>query len=75
MKDTGGPAFPIMIDDVRDFSSYKDNDLTGMTLRDFFAGQALAGILAGRYWEVVRIDNPAAASYELADAMIAERNK
>ena len=36
----GGPAFPIPESDYED-------GRTGMTLRDYFAGQALAGILAG----------------------------
>jgi hypothetical protein len=52
---------------------------TGMTLRDYFAGQALAGVLSThdkclespfkRYRTVAEI------SYDFADAMIAERNK
>ena len=58
---TGGPAFP------RDGS----NQL-GMTLRDYFAGQALTGLLAA--------DNStgcaeflADAAYVAADAMLIER--
>ena len=48
----------------------------GMTLRDYFAGQALVGILAGRFWEVVSIsDCPEACAYRMADAMLAERAK
>jgi hypothetical protein len=65
----GGPAFPVMWD-------YADNE-TGMTLRDWFAGQAMQGILAGpcsrdgtplKEW----FDVPAHA-YQLADAMLAAR--
>ena len=61
-KPTGGPAFPV------------DNRTNqGMTLRDYFAGQALAGLLA--------IDEPCTApaiarvAYDYADAMIEARNK
>ena len=88
-KIDGGPAFPGQVQtgvqtvagihgygvshDVPDRTFPVYSPTPGMTLRDWFAGQALAGILAGRYWEIVRIDNPATASYELADAMIAER--
>jgi len=48
----------------------KIND-EGMTLRDYFAGQAIMGILAcNREWDEVD-----ALSYEIADAMIKARNK
>jgi len=47
---------------------------TGMTLRDWFAGQALAGLMArpgdpGRYAECATV------MYMIADAMLAERSK
>ncbi len=49
----------------------------GMTLRDWFAGQAMNGWSAS--WpEGRRIERPqtvAAASYAIADAMLAERAK
>lgn len=74
MKDDGGPAFPC----EKKHSEITRQDVPvgfpGMTLRDWFAGQALAGILAGRFWEVVKIsDNPEAAAYRMADAMLAAR--
>ena len=49
-------------------------DLTewGMTLRDWFAGQALAGMLDRAYG--IKCEIIAARSYEMADAMIAARN-
>jgi hypothetical protein len=64
-KDDGGPAFP---------SQWDDNDNEGMSLRDWFAGQALAGL--------VRSDQPdgfpawvghALDAYALADAMLEAR--
>jgi hypothetical protein len=64
---------------------------SGMTLRDWFAGQALSGSLASQnpesYWafktfpeDVMGSDSPekkgiAKLCYELADAMMAERSK
>lgn len=63
MKKDGGPAFPT-------------DTLDGMTLRDWFAGQALAGMMAGKVWESLVIrDYPEAEAYRMADAMLAERNK
>ena len=41
-KETGGAAFPFMAVQETDYK-YSDN---GMTLRDYFAGQALCGLLA-----------------------------
>ena len=45
----------------------------GMTLRDYFAGQAIIGLLSfglGKPLDVVT-----SAAFEVADAMLAERNK
>ncbi len=44
----------------------------GMTLRDYFAGQALAG-LASR--GLLGPDQRAQEAYDFADAMLAERSK
>lgn len=41
MIDDGGPAFPRTVQHFNDYMEGKD----GMTLRDWFAGQALAGMI------------------------------
>lgn len=49
----------------------------GMTIRDWFAGQALPGLLAGQYCNASEFnlsDLPVEA-YRIADAMIAERGR
>jgi hypothetical protein len=69
-RDDGGPAFP---------RSDYDNSDAGMSLRDWFAGQALAGILGGGFADTIPHDDlnggrdAAAFAYQYADAMIAER--
>lgn len=69
--DNGGPAFPAQWDD-------KDNE--GMTLRDWFAGQALVGIINACAMDArVRGETSemlfARKAYSVADAMIAARGK
>jgi len=84
-KNTGGPAFPIAPDgayipDCENPETHPQREFPGhpgMTLRDYFAGQALAGTLAqggvlmsGKYPESAARD-----AYGFADAMIEARNK
>lgn len=78
-KDTGGPAFPrrqhnSIIDRYGNRPTvHGHGGHPGMTLRDWFAGQALLGFLQdelGNDPEWV-----AKCCYNQADAMIAERNK
>jgi hypothetical protein len=48
---------------------------TGMTLRDYFAAQAMPGILAMSHAERVTVPQAATYAYQLADAMLKERDK
>lgn len=64
----GGPAFPSTIQYFPDDKNA--NEEQGMTLRDWFAGQALAGLLA-HTGESER--NRAVAAYRYADAMLRAR--
>ena len=63
-KETGGSAYPSTQDQW-------ERGMEGMTLRDWFAGQALAGMLAAS----MREDNLSNRAYRLADAMIAAREE
>lgn len=45
---------------------------TGMTLRDFFASQASVGITGSHRFDAAEI---AKRSYQVADAMLAERER
>ena len=68
-KNDGGPAFP-----------FKGMNHRGMSLRDWFAGMALQGLLAaeahprsiGTTYELQ--EQIPEQAYKFADAMIAERN-
>ena len=64
---TGGPAYPVT----------RDRVYYGMTLRDYFAGQAVGEVIA--YFGNMQIKGEGAPeafarkAYEIADAMIAVR--
>ena len=67
-KDTGGQAFPAFSQDCQ---GHIEREQIGMTLRDYFAGQVLSGMLSNGYNQnFANVD-----AYKIADAMIAERNK
>lgn len=66
------PAFPQVIPDSFTLAN------PGMTLRDWFAGQALAGLLSAAATYGGKTDNRAALAadaYATADAILAERAK
>ncbi len=67
-KPDGGPAFPINVHPSQFVES------TGMSLRDFFAGQALVGIIEGNAG-IGNSQNMVADAYAIADEMLAERAK
>ena len=65
---TGGPAFPTETNFHR---------LHGMTLRDYFAAEAMNGLLAGLLADGMDIqwDSIAKDSYRQADAMLKAREE
>lgn len=70
----GGPAFPpsVAISPAGD-TYYGD---PGMTLRDWFAGQALGGLIASEApdaeWQLLQVSQLA---YRVADVMLAARGE
>lgn len=72
-RDDGGPAFPPN-------AGWRDNDPAahGMSLRDWFAGQALVGLMSDPGMRPDNLDeftHMAARLYQVADAMIAARKQ
>ena len=69
----GGPAFPFVEPPTECGTS------PGMTLRDWFAGQALPSVLEciqkGLIMGVGTLEGSAKVSYDLADAMLAARKE
>lgn len=68
----GGPAFPRPASEDATYGTLADGNSVvreqdGMTLRDYFAGQALTGLLAERS---IPAPSVATRAYEYADAMI-----
>ena len=77
-RDDGGPAFPVTGLSVEsgpdDTEVWGSVDCKGMTLRDYFAGQALQGAIADVSQSNLP-DDVAAYAYELADAMLKARRE
>jgi hypothetical protein len=85
-KFNGGPAFPLPLDTAMMAGLGPSSGALGMTLRDYFAAQALPAILAQpdggiQTWapsakgggEMTAAQTWAANAYEIADAMLAAR--
>lgn len=68
MADTSGPAFPM---------SDAGYPYMGLSMRDYFAGQALIGLLAQETeeWHYVKYEDAALSAYCLADAMLTARER
>ncbi len=71
MSNDGGPAFPM----TQHFDQHDNEMPAGMSLRDYFAGQVLAGItLPGPFTDECAVTT-ANKAYRYADAMLAERGR
>ena len=71
-KNDGGPAFPLqeqMQPAADGGNAWFSPGQPGMSLRDYFAGQAL--VMLGIHADIAGAD----AAYRIADAMIAQREK
>lgn len=76
----GGPAFPGISDSRSAFDSYSNpytgfDHIPGMSLRAYFAGQAMSGFLARTRYDDETFQTAAADAVKYADALIAELNR
>lgn len=67
--DDGGAAFPVVLPNNYEFGH------DGMSLRDWFAGQALANPRTHAMANSNTTEDIAMWAYGVADAMLAERNR
>lgn len=78
-KDDGGPAFPALQTLIDPETGHAQPPITvgGMSLRDYYAGKALAGMHARDAYDMgqSRPEQRAHLAYADADAMLAERSK
>ena len=71
-QNNGGPAFPAPYEQHHDCQGKPLGD-GGMSLRDYFAGQALAGYFAAPHTYHRNATDCASYMYEMADAMLVAR--
>lgn len=79
-QNTGGPAFPrSMYSTNGPFQSSAYSDGYGMDLRDYFAAKAMQALITSRHTDYENgwyaEDALASSAYNMADAMISERNQ
>ena len=70
--DDGGPAYPQGHPEMT-IAGQSVKETQGMTLRDYFAGQALANDNVEDHQSAAWAERVAAQAYAIADAMIAAR--
>lgn len=77
----GGSAFPRTGSFTENqLGAYDSTSLDGMSLRDWFVGQAIVGLLASGQWNNATVqdgfaEHVASQAGEIADAAIAERER
>jgi hypothetical protein len=68
--ETGGPVFPQLNYEITDKGPATYTSDTGISLRDYFAGQALASLSSS-----LEAEQAAVWAYKLADAMLLARTQ
>ena len=74
----GGPAFPAQMKSNSEDGKLVCDCYCGMSLRDWFAGQAMVGLMSDpglRPSNLDEFEHMATRPYQVADAMLKEREK
>ena len=71
----GGSVFPMIDSDMNTAGERYYFPTGGMSLRDWFAGQALTGLLAGDGKRDQGLTDMIMLTFKIADAMITQREK
>lgn len=74
-RNDGGPAFPFEFEDRQADGSVQALVHTGMSLRDYFAGQVLPEVYRAGCRTKATIQDITQKSYDVADAMIEARKR
>lgn len=69
-QDAGGSAFPLHNHGAQTLGL----DVTGMTLRDYFAAKAMQTYMISEIWNPDTYKDAARLAYRVADAMLKERD-
>jgi hypothetical protein len=69
---TGGQAFPSLI---LEKGTLELQQVDGMTVRDWFAGKAVAGLMASRDADTLEPSEVSERVFAIADAMLTERER
>ena len=72
-RDDGGPVFPVP-DQYTPNGTLVVHGCEGISLRDWFAGQALAALIAHYEGQDGSMDGIPASAFQYADAMLAARD-
>lgn len=76
-QDTGGPAFPVPLTDAQEaaWNEAKLPSANGMTLRDYFAAEAMQALLVDAECGPNSVKDFAESAYIMADAMLKAREQ
>jgi hypothetical protein len=70
----GGPAFPLVAEYRKNGEVIRET-FSGMTLRDYFAAKAMQATMINPRIEPCNPEERSRISYQIADAMLKEREK
>lgn len=76
-EQNGGPAFPSPMQDDRDCHARNESGYGGLSVRDWFAGQALAGLMANPHPQAISLtaEEKTGVAFTQADSVLKARKQ